>query len=271
MRRRRVEEEDSMNGLRDWLARLRENETLRKATGGRPEIAIIGVPVVLVAAIAAVVIGVVAMSGGGSDGSSAQAPTATQESTLTPTAGANTGEKTPIPVSPGDVLTEQDLAARGAGVPGRGDFLGARLLIPAINVDAPFSEKVVPGSGQMPNPNGPSDVAFYDFSAFDGLGGLPGAGGNVVVAGHVDYINYGPAVFWDLDALAAGDTIQVRMQDGSVIEYTVVFNKHIGAGDADWSSIVAATDPESITLITCTGEFSAGHYNNRQIVWAQRV
>jgi LPXTG-site transpeptidase (sortase) family protein len=123
----------------------------------------------------------------------------------------------------------------------------------------------------MPNPTGPEDVAYYDFSQWPGLGGVPGAGGNVVLAGHVDYINYGPAVFWRLHEMKVGDTVEIRMADGTVATYAIEFNKMIEVGDADWTAIVAATGEESITLITCGGEFEAGHYNNRQIVWGRRV
>lgn len=257
------------------LARLRANETLRRLTGGRPNLAIFGAPAALAAIIAAVVVASVAMAGGGDDdGKRAQGetPTAgasnTPESTRTP---QSAGLKTPIAVSPGDQLTLSDLAARGSGLPVRGPFNGQRLIIPKIGVDAPFTVKTVPGDGQMPNPNGPNDVAFYDFSGFDGLGGTPGLGGNVVVAGHVDYINVGPAVFWDLHTLTAGDRIQIRMTDGSVAEYAVEFNKTVQADDAPWAEIVAGTAEESITLITCAGQFSAGQYSDRQILWGRRV
>ncbi|TAK57763.1 MAG: hypothetical protein EPO22_11765, partial [Dehalococcoidia bacterium] len=91
----------------------------------------------------------------------------------TPTPGVNAGLKTPIAFSPGDMLTNEDLAMRGTGVPGRGDFTGERLLIPSLEIDAPFSNKVVPPDGQMPNPNSWDDVAYYDFSQFSDLGGLP--------------------------------------------------------------------------------------------------
>jgi LPXTG-site transpeptidase (sortase) family protein len=216
----------------------------------------------------AVALVAVACGGGGKSsktpGASAAVPT--------PTAGANIGIKTPpATISPGGDLTAADLAARGAGQPGRGDFEGVRLVIPKIKVDAPFSAKVVPGSGQMPNPNSWDDVVYYDFSKWPGLGGTPGKGGNIVVAGHVDYIHHGPAVFWDLRELQAGDQIQVKMKDGSVITYSVVFNKHTDAEGADFQSIVSATADESMTLITCTGDFANGHYNERQIVWAKRV
>jgi LPXTG-site transpeptidase (sortase) family protein len=261
-----------------FLSRLRENETLRRLTGGRPELLIFGAPVALIAAVAIVVVVAVAAGGGGDD-KEATAPTATRVAGTatprgTPTPGENAGLKTPIAFSPGDFLTEADLAARGRGEPARGPFEGQRLVIPKIGVDAEFSIKPVGADGQMPNPNGPWDVAWYDFSSFPGLGGIPlvdGNGGNIVLAGHVDYINVGPAVFWDLHTLQPGDEIQVVLADGSMVRYAVEFNKVVDPNADDWSSLVQATADESVTLITCSGEFSAGHYSNRQIVWGRRI
>jgi len=87
----------------------------------------------------------------------------------------------------------------------------------------------------------------------------------------VDYINHGPAVFWRLHELAIGDTVTIRQADGAEVSYTIEFNKVLELDGADWSAIVSATADESITIITCGGEFEAGHYNNRQIVWGRRV
>ncbi len=260
-----------------FLDGLRQNETLRKLTGGHPELIIFGAPVVAI--IAVIVVVAVAMSGGGSS-KNASDPQATVKTPTaasatkpsgTPTPGSNAGLKTPIAISPGSTLSTDDLTARGTGEAGRGDFGGTRLVIPKIGVTAPFTVKPVGTDGQMPNPNGPEDVVYYDFSQWPGLGGVPGKGGNVVLAGHVDYINYGPAVFWRLHELEVGDTIDIELGDGSKASYKIEFNKQIEAAAADWTPIVEATADESITLITCGGEFSAGHYNNRQIIWGRRV
>lgn len=233
-------------------------------------------PGVALAALIALVVAMAALSACGSagseDGANGGTPTAGASKTaqMSPT-GVSEGKKTPIPVSPGAELTLSDLAARGAGLPPRGAFTGERLLIPKIGVDAPLTYRLVPSDGKMQNPNGPWDVAYYDFANHDGLGGLPGVGGNVVVAGHVDYVNVGPAVFWSLDTLVAGDVVQVRLAGGAMVEYEVVFNKTINAAQGDWSSIVAGTAEESMTLITCAGNFANGAYDMRQIVWARRI
>ncbi len=225
-------------------------------------------PVVAVIAAAALL---AACSGGKAKPSGTPTAEGTATAAATPTPGVNIGLKTPIAFSPGDMLTNEDLASRGTGVPGRGDFDGSRLLIPKLEIDAPFSYKAVPPDGQMPNPNSWDDVAYYDFSQFPDLGGLPGKGGNIVLAGHVDYIRHGPAVFWRLHELQAGDIVTIRMTDGAEYNYKIEFNKVLDPNGADWSGIVSATADESVTLITCTGVFEAGHYNNRQIAWGRRV
>jgi LPXTG-site transpeptidase (sortase) family protein len=260
-----------------FLSGLRGNETLRRLTGGRPELIIFGAPV-LAAVIVVAVVAVVMSGGGGTKTGDTQAtgktPTVAATATKpagTPTPGANAGLKTPIAISPGDMLQPGDLAARGTGEAGRGEFGGTKLVIPKIGIEADFSVKEVGTDGQMPNPNGPTDVAYYDFSQWPGLGGVPGKGGNIVMAGHVDYIRYGPAVFWRLHELEVGDTIEIQMADGTTATYKVEFNKQLDASAADWTPIVEATADESITLITCGGQFEAGHYNNRQIVWGRRV
>jgi len=234
---------------------------------GRWRAAALMIGVVAIAALA------VACSGGKKKASGTATPggdtSPTADAIVTP--GPNIGLKTPIAISPGGMLTKEDLAARGTGVPGRGDFTGERLLIPKIGVDAPFSDKVVPPDGQMPIPNSWDDVAYYDFSQFPDLGGLPGNGGNIVLAGHVDYIRHGPAVFWRLHELEPGDVVTIRMNDSTEYNYKIEFNKVLDPQGADWSAIVSATADESVTLITCTGVFEAGHYNNRQIAWGRKV
>ncbi len=225
-------------------------------------------PVVALLAAATLV---VACSGGESKPSSTPSAEASATAGASPTPGQNVGLQTPIAFSPGDMLTADDLARRGTGVPGRGEFTGVRLVIPSINVDAPFSYKVVPPDGQMPNPNSWDDVAYYDFSQVPDLGGLPGKGGNIVIAGHVDYVRHGPAVFWQLRDLKPGDLVTIRMQDGTEYTYKIEFNKVLDPNGADWSGIVSATADESVTLISCTGVFEAGHYNHREVAWGRRV
>ena len=143
----------------------------------------------------------------------------------------------------------------------------AEIAIPRFDVQAPIVVRGVDAQGIMETPDGPTDVAWYDFTA------RPGFGSNAVFSGHVDYINYGPAVFWNLKDLEANDIIEVRLQDGTVYQYAVKEREMVLAAGADVGKIVGPSDAEIITLITCGGGFdsSVGQYDQRVIVRAQRV
>jgi sortase A len=146
----------------------------------------------------------------------------------------------------------------------------ARLQIPKYNVDAPVIVLGLDAEGVMEAPDGPVDVAWYEFTAH------PGTGSNAVFSGHVDWtFDNGPggAVFWNVKNLVLGDVIRVRLEDGTEYEYQVISREQIDPDDADVQSIVGPTPREIVTLITCGGTFdrSIGHYTNRVIVKAERV
>lgn len=143
----------------------------------------------------------------------------------------------------------------------------ARLVIPKIGVDAPVQVKGVDPDGVMQAPDGPWNVAWYDFSS------KPGFGGNVVFSGHVDYRNVGPAVFWDLGDLQQDDVVEVRLEDGTVYRYRVVAKETFDASSAPIDRIVGPTPVESVTIITCAGTFDAStrQYDRRLVVRAERI
>lgn len=156
-----------------------------------------------------------------------------------------------------------------------------RFRIPKIGVDAPLGSRVVPADGQMPLPSGPFDVVWYDFSGWPGYGGAIGAGQNAIFAGHLDYaarvpyagVNYsGRGIFFSLELLAAGDTIEVET-GGRTIRYRVTWKRSVPAGGGEWGEIMSSNvGADSITLITCTGEFDIEslEYSDRLVVRAVR-
>ena len=89
------------------------------------------------------------------------------------------------------------------------------------------------------------------------------------MAGHVDYIGVGPAVFWSIRDLQPGDIVTVNTDTGP-INYAIQWNQW-AEPDQDFTSFVSQTGQDSITLVTCIGGFSAGHYSNRLIVRGVRV
>ncbi len=122
-------------------------------------------------------------------------------------------------------------------------------------------------SKQLQTPNNIFDVGWYTES------GLPGEGGTMVMDGH----NGGPTktgVFKYLPGLAEGDIINVERGDGKNFSYSVVENVAYPLDQANTNMNSAFTSPvsgkESITLITCSGEWSdiQKTYLSRQFVKA---
>ncbi len=142
------------------------------------------------------------------------------------------------------------------------------LQVDSVGVDAPIELGAVV-EGAMQDPSGPWVVSWYDQ-----LGKI-GEGGNVIMAGHVDYWNVGPAVFWDVRYLPAGEIIRVVGEDGKNYEYAVEWTQEYDVAteltpEVIQNDIVGDTGQESLTLITCGGEFdpATGEYNQRWVVRA---
>jgi LPXTG-site transpeptidase (sortase) family protein len=148
----------------------------------------------------------------------------------------------------------------------------ASLAIPRFAVVAAIVVLGVNEVGVMETPDGPLNVAWYDFSSRPGF--APAAeGGNAVFSGHVDYFDFGPAVFWNLKDLERDDVIEVRLTDGTVYRYAVSERRTVDAKTAPIQEIVGDTLEEVITLITCGGSFDEGfgEYEQRVIVRATRI
>jgi hypothetical protein len=144
------------------------------------------------------------------------------------------------------------------------------LQVDSVGVDAPIELGDVV-DGIMQDPSGPWVVSWYE-----PLGKI-GEGGNIVMAGHVDYWNVGPAVFWDVRYLPEGDVIRVVGEDGKNYEYAVQWTQSYMADqltpEVIQQDIVGDTDQETLTLITCGGDFNpdTGEYNQRWVVRANLI
>lgn len=250
-----------------------------------------GVPAVVIALGAAGVI-YAGFSGGGSAKAKQEVLAATQ-SPSTPTKVPATATFAPQPKATPETVPEvssnssytggsdgggggdyETYEAPSEPLSGPGPIQGTSwsLSIPVIGVNANVYSRTIGGDGQMGNPAGAYDVVWYDFAAdgWTGLGGVPGEpGANVVMAGHVDYIGVGAAVFYSIRDLQPGDIVTVNTDTGP-INYAIQWNQW-AEPDQDFTSFVSQTGQDSITLVTCIGGFSAGHYSNRLIVRGVRV
>ena len=125
-------------------------------------------------------------------------------------------------------------------------------------------------NGVMQNPTGPWDVAWYRQTA------TLGEPGNVVLAGHVDYWNVGPSVFYNLRELVPGDPITLAGENDTRYTYSVEWSETFDIDQltsGKLGEVVGPTDTPSTTLITCGGEFDYvnGEYLSRVVVRATLV
>ncbi|MDA0302090.1 MAG: class F sortase [Chloroflexi bacterium] len=205
--------------------------------------------------------------------------TATPRPTRTPTATPEPTETATEAVAAEPTVTSLGALISEYGYPADASF--ARVRIPVLGVDARVASRYVGGDGVMPNPSGPADIVWYDLSAWSGMGGAPGGGGNAVFSGHVDYnarIGYadvryrGPGVFRDLGRLSDGDIIEVDY-NGGTLRYAVVWVRQLHASADDWAPIWRNSGVDSVTLYTCGGEFDtvARQYSDRVVVRAERI
>ncbi|CAN5658371.1 hypothetical protein BH23CHL5_BH23CHL5_04060 [soil metagenome] len=121
--------------------------------------------------------------------------------------------------------------------------------------------------GVMLDPTGPWVVSWYRESA------QLGEAGNVLMAGHLDYWDVGPAVLYNINNVNEGDLIQVTGNDGEIYTYSVVWRENFETANAPIQDIVGPTERESLTIITCGGPFdyANGVYLQRTVVRAERV
>jgi hypothetical protein len=100
----------------------------------------------------------------------------------------------------------------------------------------------------------------------------PGERGPAVIAGHVDGPD-GPAVFWRLGQVRAGDRVEVLRADGTTAVFAVTRTLVVPKSGFPTSEVYGPTPGAELRLITCGGPFDrrSGHYVDNLIVFATEV
>lgn len=139
-----------------------------------------------------------------------------------------------------------------------------QIQIPKIDVDTAIEQVGVLENGQMGVPEDENQVGWFE------PGVTPGSKGNAVIAGHVDS-KTGPAVFYQLDQLKEGDDVLILDEAGNTLRFRVTKTERYDTKTAPIEEIFGATSNRNLNLITCSGTFGDGGYDERFVVYTELV
>jgi LPXTG-site transpeptidase (sortase) family protein len=142
------------------------------------------------------------------------------------------------------------------------------LTIPLIGVQTNLMTLGLASDGQMQVPalSMASVAGWYTGSP------RPGAIGSAIIVGHIDTTN-GPAVFFRLHELTAGDKIYVKRADGTLAEFRVTSVQTYLKDHFPTEDVYGPVPDPELRLITCDGTFDSAtrHALSNIVVYATEV
>jgi hypothetical protein len=140
------------------------------------------------------------------------------------------------------------------------------LIIPAIGVRTHLVHLGLTAQGTLQVPSSTSVAGWYVRSP------RPGQIGSSIIAGHIDSLT-GPAVFYRLHLLRAGDLVYVRRADRSLAVFRVYAARKFAKTLFPTSRVYGPTVAPELHLITCGGAFdrATGSYLSNVVVFASQV
>jgi sortase A len=127
-----------------------------------------------------------------------------------------------------------------------------RIRIPSLAVNTQVQQVGITYRGSMASPTNYKEVGWYKY------GTIPGHPGSAAIAGYVDNSLAMPAVFRDLDKIAAGEKIFIDTIDGKTLRFEVtgkkVYDFHTRAGE-----VFAESEEALLKLITYSGSLQPDH------------
>ena len=143
----------------------------------------------------------------------------------------------------------------------------AVIRIPSLDVEAPIIPLGLQEDGSIEVPENPEQTGWW-------LGGPePGERGPAVILGHVDSREEGPAVFFHLRYLEAGDEIHIDRVDGSTVSYAVESIESHDKDEFPTDAVYGPTEQPTLRLVTCGGDFDfdVRTYEENVIVFASLI
>ncbi|MTH55440.1 sortase [Bacillus mangrovi] len=136
--------------------------------------------------------------------------------------------------------------------------------IPKIDVSASIENVGTLLNGQMDVPKDDQNIGWFQ------PGVKVGNPGNAVLAGHVDN-KTGPAVFYNLKKLEAGDEIKVKDGEGKELVFIVKRKESYPRDKAPLNEIFGSAGGRNLNLITCTGTFDRDNrtHEERLVVYTE--
>ena len=133
--------------------------------------------------------------------------------------------------------------------------------VPAVGLAAPVVPVGLDAAGQI-------DLPGWSVAGWYRLGPAPGAVGPAVLVGHVDS-RHGPAVFYRLSDVRAGDEVVVVEADGSRARFVISHVTVIKKAAFPLEAVFSPTAGAELRLVTCTGQFDtrSRHYVDSLIAW----
>jgi Sortase domain len=137
-----------------------------------------------------------------------------------------------------------------------------RLRISAIGIDTALESLHLAKGGALTPPKNFAKAGWYA----DGT--APGDQGPAIIAGHVDS-QRGPAVFYRLREIQAGDPIEV-VRGGKSVRFTVVSTAWYSKKKFPTEQVYGPTPDRQLRLITCGGVFdhSLRSYKDNLVIYA---
>ena len=143
-----------------------------------------------------------------------------------------------------------------------------RLTIPSIQVEAPILDvgRAADGSVDVPPLKRHNEAGWFD------EGPTPGQFGPAIIVGHAD-TRTGPSIFYRLDRMRPGQTIEVLRRDNTVAVFEVNSVEHFDKSKLPIQRVYGDYSRPSLRLVTCGGTWIGGTqgYADNVIVFASLV